>query len=44
MIHVSFYQRNHRKAEFAFKLFTKEGLKGDSILYSKLIDGLINTK
>lgn len=44
MIHVSFYSRNSQKAELAFKLFKKSGLKGDAILYSKLIDGLIRDK
>jgi len=41
LIHISFYSKNCRKAELAFTLMKKEGLVGDKLLYSKLIDGLI---
>lgn len=41
LIHISFYNRNVRKAELAYTLLRKEGIKGDSLLYSKIIDGLI---
>lgn len=44
MIHVSFYSKNSKKAELAFKLFKKQGLKGDAILYSKIIDGLMRDR
>jgi hypothetical protein len=41
LIHISFYNRNPRKAELAFKLFKKNKLDGDALLYSKIIEGLI---
>ena len=44
LIHISFYNRNPRKAELAFTLFKKKGLQGDRLMYSKLIDGLIRFK
>lgn len=44
LIHISFMLRNSRKAELAFKLFKKTGNKGDSLMYSKLIEGLIKLK
>lgn len=41
MIHISFYSRNPRKAELAFTLLRKDKIRGDTLLYSKIIDGLI---
>lgn len=41
LIHISFYNRNPRKAELAFTLFRKHKLDGDALIYSKIIDGLI---
>ena len=41
LIHISFYNRNPRKAELAFTLFRKHNLDGDALIYSKIIDGLI---
>lgn len=41
LVHISFYNKAAKKAELAFTLFKKTGLKGDKLLYSKLIDGLI---
>lgn len=44
LIHISFYCREPRKAELAFTLFRKNKLDGDSLIYSKIIDGLIRFK
>ena len=44
LIHISFYNRKARKAELAYTLAKKQGIKGDRLLYSKLIDGLIRFK
>lgn len=44
LVHISFYNRNPRKAELAFTLLKKKKLDGDALLYSKLIDGLIRFK
>lgn len=44
LIHISFYNRNPRKAELAFTLFKKSKQTGDRLMYSKLIDGLIRFK
>ena len=41
LIHISFYNRNPRKAELAFTLCRKSKNRGDAVLYSKIIDGLI---
>lgn len=41
LVHISFYNKTPKKAELAFTLFKKLGLRGDKLLYSKLIDGLI---
>lgn len=41
LVHISFYNRNPKKADLAFTLFKKQGLKGDRLLYSKLIDGFL---
>ncbi len=41
LVHISFYNRNPRKAELAFTLFKKLKVRGDKLLYSKIIDGLI---
>lgn len=41
LIHISFYNRNPRKAELAFKLIKKNKLDGDPLLYSKIIEGFI---
>lgn len=44
LVHISFYNRNPKKAEVAFTLFKRLGLKGDRLLYSKLISGLCKFK
>ena len=44
LIHISFYCREPRRAELAFTLFRKHKLDGDSLIYSKIIDGLIRFK
>lgn len=44
LIHISFYNRNPKKAELAFTLMRKQGIKGDSLMFSKIIDGLIRFK
>lgn len=41
LIHISFYNKNTKKAELAYSLFKKQGVKGDKLLYSKIIEGLI---
>ncbi len=41
LIHISFYNRKVRKAELACKLLRKNKIRGDALLYSKIIDGLI---
>lgn len=41
LVHISFYNRNPKKADLSFTLFKKQGLKGDRLLYSKLIDGFL---
>ncbi len=41
LVHISFYNRNPRKAELAVTLFKRTGRRGDCLLYSKIIDGLI---
>ena len=41
LVHISFYNKNPKKADLAFTLFKKQGLKGDRLLYSKLIDGFM---
>lgn len=44
LIHISFMNKNPRKADLAFKLFKKTGGKGDSLMFSKLIEGSIKSK
>lgn len=44
LIHISFYCREPRKAELAFLLFKKTKVNGDSLIYSKIIDGLLRFK
>jgi pentatricopeptide repeat domain-containing protein 1 len=44
LVHISFYNRNMRKVEEAFSLFKRDKLKGDRLLYSKLIDGFLRFK
>ena len=44
LIHISFYNRNPKKADVAFTLFKKAGLRGDKLMYSKLVDGFIRFK
>ena len=44
LIHVSFYNRNLKKADIAFTIFKKSGAKGDRLMYSKLIDGFMRYK
>lgn len=44
LIHVSFFNKKPAKAELAFTLMKKEGIKGDKLMYSKLIEGLLRFK
>ncbi len=44
LIHISFYNRKPRKAELSFTLCRRAKIKGDRLLYSKIIDGLIRFK
>lgn len=44
LIHISFYNRNPKKADLAYTLFKKQGLRGDRLLYSKLVDGMLRFK
>lgn len=41
LIHISFYNKNAKKAEAAFSIFKRTGMRGDRLMYSKLIDGLL---
>ena len=41
LVHISFYNRKPKKAELAYILYKKLGHKGDRLLFSKIIDGLI---
>lgn len=41
LIHISFYNKTPKKAELSFLLCKKQGLQGDRLMYSKLIEGLI---
>lgn len=41
LIHISFYNRKVRKAELAFKLARNKKIRGDRLLYSKIIDGIM---
>ena len=44
LVHISFYSRNLKRVEEAYRLFKKEKLKGDRLLYSKLVDGFLRNK
>ena len=44
LIHISFYNKKPRKAELAVTLFKKLKKRGDFLMYSKIIDGLIRFK
>lgn len=44
LVHISFYNKSPKKAEIAFTLFKRAGLRGDRLLYSKLITGLCKFK
>lgn len=44
LIHISFYNKNPKKAEVAFLQFKRNGGQGDKLMYSKLVDGLIRFK
>lgn len=44
LIHVSFFNKKPAKAELAFALLKKDGLRGDRLMYSKLIEGLLRFK
>ena len=44
LVHISFYNKNFRKVESAFSMFKRDKLKGDRLLYSKLIDGFLRFK
>ena len=44
LVHVSFYNKNPKKADVAFTLFKRTGMKGDRLLYSKLLDGFMRFK
>ena len=41
LIHISFYNKNPKKAEMAFLQFKRNGGAGDKLMYSKLVEGLI---
>jgi len=44
LIHISFYNKNPKKAEVAFMQFKRLGGVGDKLMYSKLVEGLIKFK
>lgn len=44
LIHVSFFNKKPNKAELAFTLMKKEAIRGDKLMYSKLIEGLLRFK
>jgi pentatricopeptide repeat protein len=44
LIHVSFFNKKPNKAELAFTLLKKDELRGDRLMYSKLIEGLLRFK
>lgn len=44
LIHISFYNKNPKKAELAFLQFKRLGGVGDRLMYSKLVEGLIKFK
>lgn len=44
LIHISFYNRNPKKADVAYTLAKRAGIKGDRLMYSKLIDGFMRFK
>jgi pentatricopeptide repeat domain-containing protein 1 len=44
LIHISFYNKNPKKAEVAFLQFKRHGGLGDKLMYSKLVEGLIKFK
>ena len=44
LVHISFYSRNLKKVEEAYRLFRREKLKGDRLLYSKLVDGFLRNR
>lgn len=44
LIHISFYNKNPKKAEVAFLQFKRHGGVGDKLMYSKLVEGLIKFK
>lgn len=44
LVHISFYSRNLKRVEQAYRLFKKEKLRGDRLLYSKLIDGFLRNR
>lgn len=44
LIHVSFYNKKPAKAELAATLMKNAGIKGDKLMYSKLIEGLLRFK
>lgn len=44
LIHISFYCRDWRMADKAYRSFKSYKLKGDCLLYSKIIDGFLRFK
>lgn len=44
LIHVSFFNKKPLKAELAATLMKKEKIRGDKLMYSKLIEGLLRFK
>lgn len=44
LIHISFYNRNPRKAELALSIFKSKKQRGDRMMYSKIIEGMIRFK
>ena len=44
LVHISFYNKKYKKVTEAFTMLKKDKLKGDKLLYSKLIDGFLKAK
>ena len=44
LIHISFYNKKLKNVEKAYSMLKKDKVKGDRLLYSKLIDGFLRFK
>jgi pentatricopeptide repeat domain-containing protein 1 len=44
LVHISFYNKNFRKVEEAYSMLKRDRIKGDRLLYSKLIGGFLRFK